>query len=385
MSNDTIRTIQASVLGSVALMPLLVLPGMVGGLVDYAGFTEAEAGWVASGGFAGGAVGSIFAGLRIRHLDPRLLAVAGLIMLAVFDGLSVLVGQVPAVVFVAFRFLSGFGGMIAYGAVMATIAALSSPERGYGIFMVFQFSISGLGLWGLPYVFPIVGVPGMFAIFAAMAVASYWLRGAVIHRAGVTDGQSVELRTIFAPVALLMLFGIGLYETANLMYYAYGDRIGLTFDLTDFEIGRILGTATFLGAPAALAVVWVGDRFGQLQPLAFALLVSVAGMLILLYPVGEMSYRISMYMMGAIWAVGLPYFYAIGARIDPGGSVVVVAGFFTSMGATIGPAISAMLVRPGYYDDIMLGAIGIYGLVLAMMLLCVSMIDRSQAPAQAGQ
>ena len=159
MSGDIGRTILASILGSVALMPLLVLPGMVGGLVDYSGFTESQAGWVASAGFAGGAIGSILAGLRIRHISPRQLAIAGLIMLAVFDGLSALVGHLPTAVFVAFRFIAGFGGMIAYSAVMATIAALPGHERGYGIFMVFQFGISGIGLWGLPYVFPIVGVP----------------------------------------------------------------------------------------------------------------------------------------------------------------------------------------------------------------------------------
>jgi hypothetical protein len=379
MSKDTGRTVVASVLGSVALLPLLVLPGMVGGLVDFAGFSDSEAGWVASAGFAGGAIGSIFAGLRIRHMDPRQMAIAGLLMLALFDGLSVFVGQLPTTVFVAFRLLAGIGGMVAYGAVMATIAALSSPERGYGIFMVFQFGISGLGLWGLPYVLPVVGVPGMFAIFSGLAVASYVLRGAVIHRSGVTDGQGVELHAILKPTALLMLFGIGLYETANLMHYAYGDRIGLTFDLSNYEIGRILGTATFLGVPAAFIVVWIGDRFGQLQPLAFALAVSVVGMLILLYPFGPVSYRVSMYTMGSIWAVGLPYFYAIGARIDPGGSVVVVAGFFTSLGATLGPALSALLVRPGYYDDIILGAIGIYGLVAAMMTICVTMIGNDQA------
>ena len=158
------------------------------------------------------------------------------------------------------------------------------------------------------------------------------------------------------------------------MHYSYGERIGQTFDLTDFQIGRILGTATFLGVPAAFLVVWIGDRFGQIQPLTIALLISVAGMLVLLYPVGPVSYHVSMYTMGSIWAVGLPYFYAIGARIDPAGSVVVVAGFFTSFGATVGPALSATLVRPGYYDDILLGATGIYGLVLVMMILCVRMI-----------
>ena len=128
MTTDTANTVRAAILGSVALLPLLVLPGLIGALIDYAGFTESEAGWVASAGFAGNALGAVFAGLRIRHLDPRRLAVVGLIVLAIFDAASILVSELPASLFVAFRFFSGFGGAIAYGAVVASIAALANPE-----------------------------------------------------------------------------------------------------------------------------------------------------------------------------------------------------------------------------------------------------------------
>lgn len=260
MTRETLQTIRASILGSVALLPLLVLPTMVGALVDHAGFTEAEAGWVAAVGFAGSALGAIIAGLRIRHFDPRLLAITGLLLLAVFDGASIFAGQLPAWLFVTFRFVSGLGGAIAYAAVMATIATMSNPERDYGIFMVFQFGLSAVGLYLLPYLLPIIGVAGLFSILAVAAALSLLLRNSVIHREAVSDGTAVEIKTLLKPAALMAMFGIGLYETANLGYYTYSERIGLSMGLNDYQVGEVLGVATLLGVPSAFGVVWLGDR-----------------------------------------------------------------------------------------------------------------------------
>ena len=164
MQAETVRIIRASILGSVAILPILILPSLVGALVDYSAFTEAEAGWVVAVGFAGSALGAITAGLRIQHLDPRKLAVLGLLMLAIFDAASMLVNQLPTWLFVTFRFVSGIGGAVAYAAVMASIAASNNPERGYGIFMVFQFGISAIGLYGLPQVLADIGTVGTFLI-----------------------------------------------------------------------------------------------------------------------------------------------------------------------------------------------------------------------------
>lgn len=377
MTSETLQTIRVSVLGSVSLMPLLILPTMVGALVDYAGFTEAEAGWVAAVGFAGSALGAIVAGLRIRHFDPRILGVVGLIFLAAFDAASIFAGRLPTWLFVTFRFVSGLGGAVAYAAVMATIATMSNPERGYGVFMVLQFGLSAIGLYGLPFLLPVIGVSGLFLILSALAVLSLFLRDSVIHRAPVSAGAAVEIHMLLKPVALLSMFGVGLYETANLAYYTYTERIGVNFGLTDYQIGEVLGLATLLGVPSALAVVWIGDRFGQLRPISAALLVSVLGLLILLYPLGSASYPIAMYMMGVAWAFGLPYFQAVEARIDPGGSVVVVGGFFTSCGAAVGPAIAATLVRPDDYDNVLLFAMGVYGVVVVLMTMCTSRIGRA--------
>lgn len=371
MTSEGIRTIRLSALGSIAILPILILPTMVGALIEYSDFTESAAGWLATAGFVGSALGAVAIGLRIRHIDPRRLVIVGVLMLALFDGVSALVNYLPLPVFVAIRFLSGLGGAAAYAAVVASIATMASPERGYGTFTVFQFGISAIALYGLPHVLPMVGAAGMYILMAAAAAATLLLTSSVVHREVAASDQAIEIQMLLRPAAILAMLGIGLYETANFMQYTYAERIGLGFGLNNVQIGETLGLATLLGVPAGLAVVWLGDRFGQLLPLLAAIVCSVAGHVMLLNPSGAATYVIASCMIGAAWAFGLAYFYSIEARLDPGGSVVVVGGFFTSCGSALGPALAAMLVRPDLYDDVLLAAMGVFALAAVAATLSV--------------
>jgi len=376
MQAETKRTIWASILGSVAILPILILPSMVGALVDIAGFTEGEAGWVAAVGFTGSALGAIGAGLRIQHFDPRRMAIFGLLVLAIFDGVSLFASQLPVWLFLVFRFISGFGGAVAYAAVMTTIAASNNQERGYGIFMVFQFGISAVLLYALPIALVEIGVAGMFAAMAFAAAISLLLRDSVIHRTPNVEDSAVEIHMLIKPAAILAMLGIGFYETANFGWYTYADRIGVSIGLDVVRIGEILGFSAMLGIPAALLVVWIGDRFGQIGPLLVAVLLAMGAELWLLFPTGVSTYIVSMAVLSFAWAVGLPYFYAVEARLDPGGSVVVVGGFFTNVGSVAGPAIAASLIAPDGFDQILLAGLGIYVIVICLMTLSARIAGR---------
>jgi len=376
MSSESIRAIRLSVLGSVAILPILILPTMVGALIDYAGFTESEAGWLAAAGFTGSALGAIGVGFRIRHLDPQKLAVFGLIVLCLFDAASAFVGHLPAWVFVGFRLISGIGGAVVYAAVVASIASTANPERGYGIFMVLQFGLSGIGLYGLPYLLPSVGVVGMYLLLATAAVLALTLKDSVVHREVAIEDAAIEIHMLLRPAAILAMLGIGVYESANFMQYTYSERIGIDFGLSNFQTGEALGIASLLGVPAALVVVWIGDRFGQIRPLLAALALSVIAHLLLLMPNGAVSYVIAVCALGFAWAIGLAFFYAIEARLDPGGSVVVVGGFFTSCGSVAGPALAASLVQPEQFGNVIVAAISVY--VVAAILVTMSVYYASR-------
>lgn len=349
---------------------------MVGALVEHAAFTESQAGWVAAVGAMGSALTAIMIGLRIRHLDPRTLAITGLTLLASSDAASALVGQLPDWLFLLMRVLAGIGSAAAYAAVMATIAAMPNPERGYGLFMVFQFGLSALGLYALPLVLPDIGLDGMYLGLSGAAVIALTLTPSLIRRSAPTAEPSIELHMLLRPAALLAMLGIGLFETANNMHFTYAERIGVGFALSGPQIGEVLGFATVLGIPAAFGVVWLGDRYGQLAPLTAASSVAVVALVLLLNGSESTVYVAAMCVLSIAWAFGLPYFQAFEARLDPGGSVVVAGGFFTSAGAALGPAIAASIVLPNDYSRVLAVAGATYIIVICLMILASWLASR---------
>ena len=371
MNPEMTRIIRISILGAISLLPLLILPVMVGALVDDVGFTESEAGWVTAIFFVGSAIAALVIGLRIRHLDPLKLATFGLLMLVVFDATAILVSQLPVWLFLVTRFLAGVGSACAYAAVMASIASTSVPERGYGIFMAIQFLVSALGFYGLPWLLLYVGVEGLYFTLAAAAGLALLLRSSVVHRESVVHDAAIELHTLLKPAAILVLLGIGVFEIANMLWYTYSERIGVSVGLSDYRVGEILGFASLLGIPAALGVAWLGDRLGQLMPLLFLASVGIVFSAWLLGDPGQLTYRTSIYLLNCVWAAGLPYFQALAARLDPGGSIVVVCGFFTANADFIGPAMAAVFVDYGGYGLVLTGAMGFYAVTAVLVSLSV--------------
>lgn len=368
MSNNGLGIFRLAVLGSISIMPLLILPTVVGALVDLASFTESEAGWVAAVGGMGGAIGAILIALRIRHLNPRKLAIAGLAAMVLFDAGSMMVGSIPTSIFIALRMLSGFSGAAVYAAVMTSYAAMPNSERGYGVFMMLQFGLSAVGLYGLPIILPDIGVSGIYAGMALLALLAFTLVSAVMTRSAEAGEPAFDISRLVKPAAILAMVGIGLFEAANNMHFTYAERIGVNFSIGHETVGEILGIATILGMAAAFAVVWLGDRYGELKPMLVALLTVCVGLAILNYGSGTSIYFVTMCMLSVAWAFGMPYFQAFEAKLDPDGSVVVAGGFFTSAGGAFGPAFAAMLVAPGDYSGVLLAAIGIYVVTGLLMI-----------------
>jgi len=371
MEKDNVRrTVLLAVLGSVSLMPLLVLPVMVGSFVDHLVLSDSEAGYVASAGFLGGAIAAIFISLRIHHVNLRRMVYFGLGLMVLADGGSIAAAHIPFSLFVLLRFLSGIGGAAAYASVMGSFAGWREPDRAYGLFMAMQFAFSAAGLYGLPWILPDTGIAGLLILFTlldALALLLVTRLPTAAERFSTGLKATVEWRVILAATSLLCLFGIGLFEAANMASFTYAERIGVSFGLEGVKIGLVLGIATVLGIPAGFGVYFLGSRFGRFKPIMAAALVQIAALLLLFSSHSQISYVVAMCLLAPCWGFALPYFQAIEARIDPGGSVVVAGGFATSFGGFAGPAIAASLVSDGSYGSMILTACA--GLLVAITLM----------------
>jgi hypothetical protein len=283
----------------------------------------------------------------------------------------------PLPLFLGARFFTAIGGGMTYAAVISTFAADREPDRGYGVFMVLQFTLSGAGLYLLPRWAPLLGIEGIFAAIALLNIISLPLTVLLVRSEtaqSAATAPKLERDILLSGTALCAALGIGLFEAANMAQFTYADRLGTAYGLAPDQIGTALGVASLAGIPGAAAVVWVGERFGRFPPVAAACGLELAALFLLMHGSDYLTYFACMCVMGAGWAFGLPYIQSVEAGIDPRGSVVVLGGFFTALGDALGPGAAAMLVRPGQYNGILIASM--CTLVAVIMLLRASLAVR---------
>ncbi|MEM6914546.1 MAG: MFS transporter [Pseudomonadota bacterium] len=381
-----VRYLAFSTIGTIMLLPLLLLPGVVGVLVDEGGLSEVEAGWLSSLGSIGGAGISLLMAMRMHHIPPRPVAAVAIACAIVLDILSAYtVG--PSFLFFALRVLSGLATTVAYVLVIAAFARFVSFERGYGLFVTLQFFVSGVGLYLLPVYSADIGASGLYLMFAAGGLLALGLSPSLPgkaprHYAGAerrtTPKERGELGVLFSIASLAAIIGFGVYEMANNAQFTYTERYGVSIDLSDQAIGTTLLFASLLGIPGAFAIVAVGDRFGLVAPLACGVGLAAIGLLVLIATQTFTGYLVGNSLMGFSWAFCLPYIQAFLASLDRDGSALAGGSTASTLGAAVGPAIAATVIGGGGYSSV-------FVLSIAMFLVSIMLFVFSRTKAEPTQ
>jgi len=364
-----------SVIGTITLMPLLVLPAMIGVLVDNAGMSDSTAGWSASVGFLASAIAGLMMSLRIHHLDLRRVAVVTLLLAIVADLASAATAGDSMMFFVA-RALSGIGLGAAYVAAVSSFARFDGFERGFGIFVMMQFIVSGLGLYVVPVYADQIGARGLFFAFALLdMLALVMTRALPTERASGelgSDGVS-ELKVLLTASALLAIIGFAIFEAANNAQFTYVERFGVALNIPDEEIGFSLLIASFMGIPGAFAIVLFGQRFGTLLPLLFGIAIAVVGLLVLINATTYPAYFFGSCCLGFSWAFCLPFIQTLLTVIDRKGSAIAAGTAFSTFGSAFGPGVAALVVAGGHYDHVFLLSIGLFAVTVVAFVLAARM------------
>jgi len=354
--------------GAIALAPVVALPVLVGGFVDYLHLSESEAGFLVSVNLAGIALSSLVVALRVHHYPLRLIAVTGIALLIAGDLLTTFSNSINQLTLS--RLISGIGGGILSSAVLAAMAILDNNNRAYGIFAAFQVIIGS----GLLYAFPVVlrelGTQGVFGALVVMEVCIVLGVGIFNLYTRSSDAKEVspEFSTLVQPSSLKALVALGTFGLANAAVWAYIERMGATLALSAEEAGTALGIAALLSASGGFLAFAIGANFRRSYMVLIGVVVQGASLTLLLVTNGFVGYFLIALMFNTAWSFNLPQFQGIQAEIDQRGSIVV-AGQFTNMaGFATGPALAALLVEPESYESAILLAVVFYTLSLVLVL-----------------
>ena len=361
-ADSLLASVLLSFLATAGLFYVNIMAALVDGLISGAGLTAKQAGLVASANVYGAAVGALAAVFIIRRLAWRPIAVAVLLGLITIDLVSTVL-RVPEVL-IGVRFLHGLIGGLLVGVAFAVIARTKSPDRTFGMLLVVQFGLGGLGLMFLPRLVPVFGLGVMFIALASFSLITLamvpFLETYKAAPKVLTDGPMAQAHWV--PLALVFA-AIFLFQAANMGLAAYIIGLGKSAGLKLEFITNSLGAANWIGALGSLLVVVMGARFGRLWPIIAGMVLALAGTWAFHFSELPWVYLVANIGTAVTWAFVIPYLLGMSAAFDKAGQMAALAGFFSKMGLASGPAMAAFVAGGGQFGGLI--NISVLGLALS--------------------
>lgn len=378
--DSLLASVLLSFLATAGLFYVNIMAALVDGLISGAGLAPKDAGLVASANVYGAALGALVAVFIIRRLPWRQTALSVLCGLIAVDLVSTLV-KAPDLL-IGLRFFHGLMGGLLVGVAFAVIARTKTPDRTFGMLLVVQFGLGGLGLMFLPRLVPVFGHGVLFlalAAFSAVTLAMTPFLGVYRPRPAPSP-LAARAATRWVPL-LLAFAAIFLFQAANMGLAAYIIGLGKAAGLELGLITSTLGAANWIGALGSMLVVAIGVRFGRFWPLAAGLALTLGGTWAFHFSGLPWIFLAANIGTAVTWAFVIPYLLGMCAAFDTVGQMAALGGFFSKMGLASGPALAAFVVAGGQYDGLI--NLAVAGLLLSGLasIAPALALDRQRPPA----
>ena len=326
-------------------------PAIVGAWVE-SGFSDGQAGWLASSDNAGMVVASLLVAVLVNKLNRRSLAIAGIAIGMLANLLATFVDSFQMLL--AVRFFTGVGGGMIYALGVAALAASTHTARNFSILLFVQVSMGIVEINGVPLLYSIAG---MDAVYIALATALL-LSGltlpylpARLNRVEVHSNVAVSgLPQIWLWGCLLSVF---FFYIAIANFWTYIELVGIDGGLSKTYITQVLTWTQLLSLVACAIAAWLSARVGQLPPLMVSLAVAAFIMFTLSGPISALMFAIVLVLFFMVWSAIDIYQLGTLGKLDPGGRFPALLPAFQGVSLAVGPAIGAILLKiDGSYQSV---------------------------------
>ena len=358
--------VPAILIGVMGNSVIYLIPLLVGGMVSDRGFSEAQAGLLASADLAGYALATFVTAMVLDRISWRRMALCALGVIIVANvGTTFIYGRD---LFALIRFTSGSGCGVLAAIASVSVGQTDTPDRNYGLLFAAALLFGTAALWLLPPLLGHFGLNSAYWLIALLAlivgfVAAKLPAGRIVRMEAPPVGTREGWILAVAVLASIMLF----WAEQNAVY-AYIERIGNAAGLNPEYIGFCLGVANLTGFAGASLVAWLGTRLGRLVPLLIATLLQLICLAAFAGHVSSMAYLVALGVIALSWNVVNPFQLGILAGVEPSGKALALAATVTGTGLAIGPAAGAVAIGAGGYGAILwlAGALAIISLVLLL-------------------
>lgn len=338
-----------SFLATAGLFYVNIMAALVTGLSDGLGISPSSAGLITSANVYGAAVGALTAVFLIPRIPWRAAAIASLIALITIDLVSMRLTSVPWLI--ALRASHGIIGGLLVGFAFGVIARTRFPDRVFGMLLVVQFGMGGIGLWALPPLVPEHGTAILFVALAAFSLATLaMLPFLPAYPIGsVRDTEAIAAAPIAWRPLVVTLLAIFLFQAGNMGLGAFIIGLGRNAGLSQEFIGPTLAAANWLGATGSVFVIMVGTRFGRAKPILVSVVITVLFTAAFWRSDVPAIYVAANIGTATIWAFTIPYLLGLAAALDKVGQTAALGGFCSKLGLASGPLLTGYLLEHGGY------------------------------------
>lgn len=344
----------------------IVQPGFVQGLVEYYGFNEQQAGYVAAAEMWGIAVTAILLifltsrvnWLQIIYFSLTLMILGNLASLLFTDVLNFSVARIAVGI--------GAGSLISLG--FTIIGLTNKPDRNFGYMIMWVLIYGAILLAAMPSIFHLVGLEGLiifFAVFAGVAfpLVKYLPRSAKERTELLEDSITARFMYRLMAVASIFIFfsGIGVIWTYLFLIGVYGGG-------TEQQVANALMVSQFLGAIGAFVAAKLGSRYGRINPIVAGLAGCLLPMAFLYGKMGIVIYILAVGTFNFAYNMTHPYLYAVLSSIDRSGNIFRYAVAAQMLGLAVGPAIAASVVEAENFAGVLWCSMGFFLLTLFLIL-----------------
>lgn len=359
-----------------------IMSAIVDGLITGLGFSNAEAGLVGSANIYGASFGSLCAVFIVRHIRWRPALLALFLVMMSLDLASTLI-HAP-VLLAAVRGVHGVIAGMSVGIVYSVMARLHSPDRAFGVLLVLQFALGGLGVMFLPQLVPQFGARILFMVLAGLTLLALVSMLAVpksLTGNGTKDDRAEAPTRYLRPVVLLSLLALFLFQAGNMALAAFIIRLGEHAQLERGFIGDALGWATWLGTAGAVLVIVMGARFGRLRPLFAAFLLTLVGTAGFLWSSNPLVFLIANIGTAITWSFVVPYLFGMISQLDSSGRLATLGGFVSKCGLASGPLLAGLLLRSDNFDLLIWLSVLVLAVSAMAAFMAAQRIDQQEVSA----
>lgn len=350
-------------LATAGLFYVNIMPALVDGLVTGLGFSNAQAGNVAAANVYGAASGALIAIFIVKRIVWRPVACALLIALIAFDLTSTLIHSAPLLTVT--RFVHGLAGGLLVGVAYSVMGRLAAPDRAFGMLLVVQYGLGGLGIMWLPRLVPTYGAAVLFVALAAFSTVTAAMFAFIPNypRRDASGGAATPRTKQARPVVIAALMSLFLFQAANMGLGAYvlglARHVGLAADFAS----NTVGIAAWMGVLGAALCVALGTKVGRFWPLLAGMLLTVVGTWMFHRSEVGFLYTVANDLTAVVWAFAVPYMFGMCAQLDYNGQLTVLGGFCSKMGLATGPLLAGRLL---VHDDYQL----LINVTVAVLVVC---------------